>query len=341
MDTKTECLSVIVLNAAFNIAEDTAAILKPQRVWGRIAPATGEKNAFTTKGNLLMQRFSKESNDRVVANFESEVLVDREHMSELTSDTTAYAWIDELDSRPDGLYAAFNTTDIGWEALRNRRLRFPSAVFFLDENGYPMKLKSCALTNKHNLKQLGPILNKDSGSATEPGRNPGDGVTANSLTIQQEGEQMKELLAVLGLSETADAPAALNKVKELIVERDTLKGKISDMTKAALNREADEFIAANKAKIKDPAKIKELFVLNKEATVALVTAMNDGAPAPAPQQIRRSDGKLPDGAPGSSSVTLNKETERMELIDQIRTQKRVSPTVAYTMAKSKRPDLFE
>lgn len=330
--------SIIVLNSAIAISDDQRAQIAAPPLTFRIAPAAGEKDGITTAGKVVKQRFSRDSNKRVALNFAPEVLVDREHLSELTGDTTAYAWISKLEDREDGLYATMNCTDIGWDALRNRRLRFPSAVFILDPDGFPTALKSCALTNKHNLKMLGPILNKEPDPATAAA--PIAANTASAIPTQKEGEQMdKQLLQALGLAETADAPAVLNKVKDIVAQVATLQTELTDLRTAALNKEADDFVTANAAKIKDPAKVKAQFVLNKEATVALFGAMAE--PAAQPHQVlNREDGKAPDAA-----VVLNAESvkarKRDDAVDAAAKKYGCSTRArAWEMAQRDNPELF-
>jgi phage I-like protein len=322
----------IVLNSAIRITEDQSAQLAPPKLWARIAPAAGEKSAATPDGKILNQRFSPESNARVVANFAPEVLVDREHNSLLTGDTTALAWISDLKTDADGLHACFNCTDLGWEALRNRRLRFPSAVFELDTQGFPTRLLSVGLTNRHNLKDLAPILNKEAAAA------PIAATPASATpTPATQGEQMdKNLLALLGLAETADAPAVLAAVKALVAQRDELAGKVKDSETAALNTEADAFVQANAARIKDPAKVKALYVLNKDIATQFVGALAD---PPAPHQVlNRQDGKPP--------VVLNTEAndakarDRNALIDRIARERNCQHVTAISFARIEKPDLF-
>ena len=330
--------SCIVLNSAIHLTDDQTAQLKPPALTVRIAPAAGEKDGITTAGKIVVQRFSRDSNKRVVLNFAPEVLVDREHLSEIGDDTTAYAWISALEEREDGLYATMNCTDIGWEALRNRRLRFPSAVFIVDADGYPAALKSCALTNKHNLKMLGPILNKDAGATAAA---PIAANTASANPTQPEGEQMdKTLLQALGLAETADAPAVLNKVKEIIAQVATLQTELTDLKTAALNKEADEFVKANAAKIKDPDRVKAQYVLNKEATVALFGAMAE-IPAQPHQVLNRQDAKAP-----SAQVVLNAEAAKAKArSDAVEAAAKKyncdSRARAWDLAQRDNPDLFK
>lgn len=327
---------IFVLNSAIPLTEDLAAQIKPPTIMVRIAPASGEKQARTADGTILMQRFSPESNAAVVLNFAPEVLVDREHESELGGDTTAQAWINKLEAREDGLYAAMNFTDVGWENVRNRRLRFPSGVFFLDPQGYPFALKSCALTNKANLKQLGPVLNTDMAAAS--GRTPEGRATASGRASQQEGEQMpKELLAMLGLAEDADAPAILEALKALVAQRDALAAKVKESETAALNKEADDFVTANAAKIKDPAKIKAQYVLNKDLTVALFAGVAD-APVPTHQVLHRADAKPP--AVMNTEADAVRASQRNALVDRISRERGCSHVTAISFARNEKPELF-
>lgn len=330
--------TVLVLNSAIQLSDDDVAQIAPRSLWVRIAPATGEKSAATVKGQLVNQRFSPESNARVVANFSPEILVDREHNSLLTGDTTAYGWITKLENREDGLYAALNATDIGWDALRNRRLRFPSAVFTLDPEGFPLRLESLALTNRHNLKQLGPILNKDS---AETGAAP---IAANTQasatpTPSAQGEQMdKSLLALLGLADNADAPAVLNKVKDLATQVATLQTQLKELHTAALNKEAEDFVKANAAKIKDPAQVKAQYVLNKDAVVALFGAVADAPPAPH-QVLNRADANQPTG-PLALNAEAQGAAQRAAIDDAQRKYSCKTKAESWEHAKRDNPALF-
>lgn len=330
--------SIIVLNAAIHLTEDQAAQLKPPALTMRIAPAAGEKDAISTTGRIVKQRFSVASNQRVVLNFQPEVLVDREHLSEIGDDTTAYGWITGLESREDGLYATMNATDIGWEALRNRRLRFPSAVFELDKDGAPVRLKSCALTNKHNLKMLGPVLNREPARATAAA--PLAVEAASAIPTPKEGEQMdKALLEALGLAETADAPAVLNKVKELVAQVTTLQTELKDIKTAALNKEAEDFVKANAAKIKDPVAVKAQYVLNKDVTVALFGAMAE--PASAHQVLNRDQAQAPDAQTVLNADTVKAKAREDAIDAAAKKYSCESRARAWEMAARDNPDLFK
>lgn len=95
---------------------------------------------------------------------EKEILVDFEHNSEAggTSDTSAAAWVTNL--RVDGelgLVGDFKLTDVGAEAISNRRLRFLSVAWLVNKTTRePMVIRSIALTNKPNIP-VAPVLNRE------------------------------------------------------------------------------------------------------------------------------------------------------------------------------------
>jgi len=334
--------TVFVLNSAIAISEETAGQIKAPVLWSLIAPASGSKNAMTADGRTVEQRFSPESNAKVAQNFAPEVLVDREHNSVLTGDTTAYAWITQVEARADGLYAAFNCTDVGWDALKNRRLRFPSAAFELDSLGYPVRLVSCALTNTPNLRNLPPILNKNAGQTCPANRDAGQDPAHNTTSPATNGEkgdaQMKDILLALGLPETAEPAVVLNKVKEVLGQVATLQTELKDIKTAALNKEAEEFVVLNSAKIKptDRDAVKARYVADKDNVVALFAALAEPQPT-GRMVLNRADSRTPAAAGGNPET---KSVERLALIRQIEAEHKVAPTVAFNMAQSRRPELF-
>ena len=94
-----------------------------------------------------------------------EILVDFEHNSESSepnSDTSAAAWVSNVRVDPErGLVGDFKLTDVGAEAISNRRLRFLSVSWFVNKETHePIRITSIALTNKPNIP-VAPVLNKE------------------------------------------------------------------------------------------------------------------------------------------------------------------------------------
>ena len=244
------------------------------------------------QGSQRMQVCDRQAFEQVIADWqgggEKEILMDFEHKSEvdrIDSDTRAAAWISNLaidDER--GLVGDLKFTDEGADAVSNRRLRFLSPVWPLDDEGRPTHLKSVALTNTPNIP-VAPVLNK-----AQPGE--------VNVEDTKENENMDKIKEALGLAPEASEEDVLNAVTALVQ-------KNKDAETAALEKEADEFAEANKAKL-DPKVCKAQYIANKEACKALVAAIPE-AKKEEPQVILNK-GKEPDKklAKADAVAELNK-----------------------------------
>ena len=212
----------------------------------------------------------------------AEILCDFEHKSEvdrIDSDTTAAAWISNLAVNKDGLVGDLRFTDVGAEAVSNRRLRFLSCVWTLDEGGRPARLRSVALTNTPNIPAE-PVLNKAPAEPTPTAAEGGE---------PERNRNMDKLKDQLGLG-----PAATE--KEVAAAVKALQDKVAENDRAAAEAEAEEFAEANKAKA-DKAVLKAQYLANKEAARAIVAAI----PAPkAPEEpqtiLNKASAKTPEPA---------------------------------------------
>lgn len=244
------------------------------------------------QGQQRLQVCDRQAFEQVIADWREggakEILMDFEHKSEvdkIDSDTRAAAWIANLaidDER--GLVGDLKFTDEGADAVANRRLRFLSPVWPLDEEGRPTHLKSVALTNTPNIP-VAPVLNK-----AQPGE--------VNVEDTKENENMDKIKEALGLAPEASEEDVLNAVTALVQ-------KNKDAEAAALEKEADEFAEANKAKL-DPKVCKAQYIANKEACKALVAAIPE-AKKEEPQVILNK-GKEPDKklAKADAVAELNK-----------------------------------
>ena len=211
------------------------------------------------QGQQRLQVCDRQAFEQVIADWREggakEILMDFEHKSEvdkIDSDTRAAAWIANLaidDER--GLVGDLKFTDAGADAVSNRRLRFLSPVWPLDEEGRPTHLKSVALTNTPNIP-VAPVLNK-----AQPGE--------VNVEDTKENENMDKIKEALGLAPEASEEDVLNAVTALVQ-------KNKDAEAAALEKEADEFAEANKLKL-DPKVCKAQYIANKDACKALVAAI--------------------------------------------------------------------
>ena len=244
------------------------------------------------QGQQRLQVCDRQAFEQVIADWREggakEILMDFEHKSEvdkIDSDTRAAAWIANLAIDEErGLVGDLKFTDEGADAVSNRRLRYLSPVWPLDDEGRPTHLKSVALTNTPNIP-VAPVLNK---------AQPGD----TNVEDTKENENMDKIKTALGLAPEASEEDVLNAVTALVQ-------KNKDAESAALEKEADEFAEANKAKL-DPKVCKAQYIANKEACKALVAAIPE-AKKEEPQVILNK-GKEPDKklAKADAVAELNK-----------------------------------
>lgn len=226
---------------------------------------------------------------------EKEILVDFEHNSEAggTSDTSAAAWVTNL--RVDGergLVGDFKLTDVGAEAISNRRLRFLSVAWLVNkETREPMVIRSIALTNKPNIP-VAPVLNR-----AEAG--------GNNVEDKTKGPTMDKVKEALGLSADATEDQILAAVQEALKAKDEVAELKANAEKAKVEAEAEEFAEKNKAKC-DKAVLKAQYIANKEVAVALVAAIPEAKPTVAQKILNK-------GSSAPADKVLNKDDARAQM----------------------------
>ena len=216
----------------------------------------------------------------LVANWDQagrkEILLDFEHAStvdRIDSDTRAAAWISNLQVTDEGLVGDLKFTDIGAEAVSNRRLRFLSPVWEFDADIRPTVLKSVGLTNRPNI-QGKCILNKE-----------------NIEPTKKENPHMDKIKAALGLApETSDEEVAA-KVAELKAANEALNKEKEAAECARKDAEAEAFAEEHK-EIANKADIKAMYLANKEQTVKLFAGMKKPE-APKQQLLNKAAAKEP------------------------------------------------
>ena len=223
-----------------------------------------------------------------------EILVDFEHKCEEggTADTSAAAWATNLRIEQNkGLVADFKVTDLGAEALSNRRLRFLSVAWLVNKTTRePTEITSIALTNKPNIP-VAPVLNRE---------------TSGGINVEEEkkGPTMDKLKEALGLSADATEEEILAAVKEALKAKEEVAELKANAEKAKLEAEAEEFAEKNKAKC-NKAVLKAQYIANKEVAKALVA----GIPATKTEPVcNKAEAKKP------ASFEANKNAESDEAI---------------------------
>lgn len=129
----------------------------------------GSYLASTSDGKLITETIDDESLDLILNQPTQEILLDKDHSSEksgLDKNTQAMGWISKLKVLKDvgdmsGLYGVIKWCKDGIQLVKDRAYRFLSPTFECDMNGHVIGLKSVALTNLPNFKQMPSIINAE------------------------------------------------------------------------------------------------------------------------------------------------------------------------------------
>lgn len=134
----------------------------------------------------------------VIKNTALPFILDIDHSSETTPDTSASGWVTELKILNSHILGKVELNGKGQEMLADKRYKYYSPAFTTDKNGRIHAFASVALTNKPNLNV--PALNREDSS--------------ESLT-KEELFMLAALLAALGLAADTDQQTALNTISTL------------------------------------------------------------------------------------------------------------------------------
>ncbi len=214
-------------------------------------------------GNFAGRDGRQWNNDNAQAVINQTVLpfiLDIDHSSELTNDTSASGWFTELKIADNHIYGKLEVNEKGRKALNNKEFKYYSPAFLVDKKtGQILAFTSVALTNKPNLNV--PALNSAGGNDN----------LAN-LT-KEEIFMLAALLAALGLSADADQQTALNTIQSLKKQTPDLN---SFVPKATHEQVVTELNAANQ-KLADINRA----IHDKAVEVAINAAISDKKIAPA------------------------------------------------------------
>ena len=216
--------------------------------------------------NATSWRLTAQDAEAVIVHWQrtaTPLVVDYEHQTQLAAQNgrpaPAAGWITSLEwEEGRGLFAGVDWTDKARAHIRAGEYRYISPVFAFDrQSGAVLRLICAALTNH-------PAL---------------DGMDAASATFTPyEEPPMKQILAALGLPETADEAAALAALTTLRQERDSAKAQ----AEAAPDPQKFVAMATFSAVQKEAAQLRdELTKLKNEAQAAALkddieAALKDG-----------------------------------------------------------------
>lgn len=264
------------------------------------------------------------------------VLVDREHFSaDADKPSDAMAWARDIRQDADGsIWTRWDFTPEG-ERLWNDRVLVSRSPLFLSSPDAsrreyrPVALRSIGMTNSPHFKDLSTLAAAKAAAES----------TTNEGVIQMD----PEILAALGLAEGAGKEEVLAAIKAL---KDKEAAAVADATDAKKERDdavaecrkvkADAFIAANRDRIADEAKCREIYVKDPELATAMLAACKTPAAAPAQTVLAAARAKTP-GRDDADGTTARRDAA---VLDYRNTHK-CSHADAWAACRAAHPELFE
>jgi hypothetical protein len=259
------------------------ASLAGDPAWFHTLPALGEypdkQIIYDGKEIAGVIVVDKQANDSCISKFKERaekagdawrgLLVDREHFSMMMDkNSDSMAWAKEIREDPEGLWTRWEFTEPGKKLYDGNVLVSRSPVMDLQPLGKvvtdrppkagqnrfrPVEIISIAMTNTPQFETLSTFAAARA-AETQPNNN-GD-------------KTMIQLLALLGLAETATEEEAIAAVQVLIDAAKAAEVETEAAQAEVVARRCDAFIAANKGSISDVAKFKENYLAAPDATEA-------------------------------------------------------------------------
>ena len=310
-------------------------------------------------GSRLIQRVDDLAVDTMVNRFNAqkaaepsfEMLVDRDHFAnnaDLPSE--AYGWLTALENRNGNLYGEIRWTDIGKQAVENRRYRFLSPEWFpqdcetVEANIIrPLQLARVSVTNGNNIKSNAPLVNRN--------EQPPKGGKESTMM-----DYKAEFLALLGLAADAteakilEAKTAIaNRLKvdvTAIENRATAaEGKVAEYAKKELDGKVEKALADFAGVIQNRDAMKTSLAADYEKTLAVLQSLK-------PVQEAAASGPVMNRAAGSPPATENgnaddKGAKQRDLVETIKNReslkagKVISFERAWELARLEQPVLFK
>ncbi len=290
--------------------------------------------------------------NRRAANPAFRMLVDFEHFSHDTSKSSAAAcWVTDLEARADGVWAKGEWSDEGEAAIKNRRYRYLSPVWFprqtqrIDATRFrPVEVNDAGLTNKPNL-----------GEALQPFWNRAEdfhGREAINHNQNKENAMKDRLIQLFKMDATATEDQVLAKVTAFMnraSEMDALQGKFDTLTgehtalknrhNTLLTSAVDKTLAEFKGVITEESKDawKNRLTADFDGTVTLLKGIKapagDGKKKPVHKDGKATDTTV-DGGEEEGNAFLNRATE-------VAKERKISEPEAQVIVARENPDLYE
>ena len=263
------------------------------------------------------------------------LLVDREHFSndpEKTSD--AMAWARDIRQDADGsIWTRWEFTPEG-EKLWSGKVLVSRSPLFLSvpakggREYRPVALESIGMTNTPHFRELSTLA-----AARE----------AAEVTTHEGEIQMEEILKALGLAEDAspaDAVAAVEALKQKASAAESAAAEAEkerdDAVAECRKVQADAFIAANRDRIADEAKCREIYVKDPELATAMLAACKAPAKEPGQKVLAAATAKTP-----AREAEATRAAARQTKVNEYMSAHQGVPFhVAWSACRAADPELF-
>ena len=263
------------------------------------------------------------------------LLVDREHFSndpEKTSD--AMAWARDIRQDADGsIWTRWEFTPEG-EKLWSGKVLVSRSPLFLSvpakggREYRPVALESIGMTNTPHFRDLSTLA-----AARE----------AAEVTTHEGEIQMEEILKALGLAEDAspeDAVAAVEALKQKASAAESAAAEAEkerdDAVAECRKVQADAFIAANRDRIADEAKCREIYVKDPELATAMLAACKAPAKEPGQKVLAAATAKTP-----AREAEATRAAARQTKVNEYMSAHQGVPFhVAWSACRAADPELF-
>lgn len=266
------------------------------------------------------------------------ILVDREHFSlDADHESDAMAWATDIRVADDGsIWTKWRFTPEGERLWRDKVLVCRSPVLALDDGPdgiyRPKALKSIGMTNSPHF-DLSPLAAARKAAAEE---------------TNTQGDNMdKEILAALGLAETAskeDVLAAIQALKDkeaaAVAQATDAEKKAETAEAACRGYKADAFIAANKERISDVAKFREAYLKAPEATEAAFGLFRAQPAAPSTVRIVAREAATPAKTPGTGDASAKIAARSKAVNDYLAAHRNATHAEAWSACRLADPETF-
>ena len=224
------------------------------------------------------------------------LLWDYDHFSmDIDKPSKAAGWIDDLQSRADGLYAHVRWTPSGEQAVTSGEYRGCSPVWDMEPTDSPGRMRpthllSVALTNDPNIKTMKPLSNRSTKEGATPmGDSPAGGAPAAPVNPQAQASIDPATLAALGLKPGASAVEIAQAVQALTAQVQQLNAATAD---AQADKDLQDYsdVIGNKDQ---QAEIKKQLIANRAGTIVVLNSIRAGRKTVI---VNRGSNMLPDAA---------------------------------------------